>query len=405
MPAATIPAPPLDEGVAFAREPIHDDRGALAGYELLGVQSTSPDADGSRVALAVLADVGLAGATGGAPAFLNVTPTMLELLDPLPFGPEGIVLELQPSSAPADGTAARARRLRDRGYTLALDGHGPGDELDALAPLVQIVKLPAGEVTGERLRHLAERTGGARIAACGVDDHETLAACLAHGVVLVQGAVHVRPRPLEGRSVPTGDLSQLRAVAAAGGDPVDLEELAAAIGRDLGLSVRLLRYLNSAAFGLRSPVSSVRQAVVTLGPKTVRQWAMLVTLAGPGAAGGPLLTRALARARLAEALARRLGARDVDAYFTAGLFSVLDALLDAPMADLLAELPLAPDLHAALLDGAGGKGRVLAVVRHAEVGGWDRAAVLLPAVPTHALAALHTAALRWADTTVRALGA
>jgi EAL and modified HD-GYP domain-containing signal transduction protein len=395
--------------VAFAREPIHDAAGALAGYELLGLTAIAgtcgplADADASRVALSALSDIGLPGTTGGAPAFLNVGASLLAALDPLPFGPEGIVLELQPPAVPDADFEERAARLRERGYTLALDRFASGRDLGTLAGVVHIVKLSAGAVSPELVREAAALAPGARLAAFGVDDHATLERCLALGVALVQGAVHVRPRPLAGRAIPVGDLEPLRAAVGLGGDALDVDELARAITMDVGLSVRLLRYLNSAAFSLRSHISSVRQAVVLLGPRTVRQWALLVTLAERGAVRGPLLVRALARARLAEAIARRLNAPDPDAYFTAGLFSVLDALLDAPLPDLLAELPLADDLVAALVEGTGGKGRVLAVVRRAEAGDWAGAQALLPALPTDALAALHTAALRWADLSTREL--
>lgn len=395
------------ESVAFAREPIHDADGALAGYELLGLRAIAEDggadATDSQVALAALADVGLAEATGGAPAFLNVTASLLARVDPLPFGPDGIVLELEPPDGPAADLVERAWRLRDRGYTIALDAGPRFDGLEDLAAAVHIVKLRAAGLDGPLARRVGELAPVARIAAIGVDDHALLAHCLGLGATLVQGDVHVRPRPLEGRPIPVGDLSRLRAAATLGGDGDEVDELTEAIAMDVGLSVRLLRFLNSAAFSLRSPVSSVRQAVVMLGPRTVRQWALMVTLAGTGAPRGPVLVRALARARLAEALARRLGAPEVDTYFTAGLFSVLDALLDTPMPALLGELPLAGDLEAALLHGTGGKGRVLTVVRLAEAGDWAAAQALLPGVPAETLAALHTASLRWADASTRAL--
>src|SRR5689334_4484436 len=102
--AATAPPAPSPEAeILFARQPILDGDGRLAGYELLyrgHGGSESPHAATSRVAASALSDLGLRQATGGAPAFINVTTEFLLAMDPLPFGPDGVVLEIAADRLP-----------------------------------------------------------------------------------------------------------------------------------------------------------------------------------------------------------------------------------------------------------------------------------------------------------------
>ena len=140
-----------------------------------------------------------------------------------------------------------------------------------------------------------------------------------------------------------------------------------------------------------------------LGTRTRRQWAMLLLLAGIDERRGPVAGHGPVRAGApAQAIAERLGADDADAYFFTGMLSIVDALLDRPMEDAVADLPLADDVTAALVRRAGGKGRTLTMAEACERGAWDEAA--LPTIDATELAALHVEAIGWADATAAGLG-
>jgi EAL and modified HD-GYP domain-containing signal transduction protein len=405
-PSESLPA----EDVLFARQPIFDADRRLAGYELLDVRpaAASPDdgidAAASRVALAAITEVGLRTAAGGATAHLNVTGRLLELLEPLPFGPEGVVLEVRAEPA-TDALVRRLTRLRNEGYVLALDEFAFQPDTAPLVDLAQIVKIDVGAIGDHGLDAAAARLRGVpgRLLALGVDGHELQEACAAVGFELFQGDFHRRPRVVAGRAVPVSDLTRLRVAAGLSGTESTLEDIERAISLDVGLSFRLLRYLNSAALSLPNRISTVRQAILMLGERAVRQWVMLLVLSGAGGERDPLVVTALARGRMCEAIARRLGAPDPDAYFVAGLFSMVDALLDAPLDQVLGELPLADDIEAALLERAGGKGRALRMAEACERGAAEEVAVV--DADAEVLARLHTAALRWADNATAGLAA
>jgi EAL and modified HD-GYP domain-containing signal transduction protein len=154
-------------------------------------------------------------------------------------------------------------------------------------------------------------------------------------------------------------------IAALQNPEVTLEELDAVIIRDLGVSYRLLRWINSAYFSLPRKVNSVHEALVLLGARNVRSWAMLVR-------------------------------PDAEAYFTVGLFSVIDAFMNMRMVDVLAELPLGPDVSLALLQRAGPMGEVLAWVTAYERGEFEALGEPVPAAD-RILRDAYVRALRFAD--------
>jgi EAL and modified HD-GYP domain-containing signal transduction protein len=403
--AAVVTAPPpsstsAEIEVLFARQPILDAEGRLAGYELLyrGEGQESPHAATSRVAASALSDLGLRSATGGAPAFLNVTTEFLLAMDPLPFGPEGVVLEIAADRVPDEALLDRLTRLRQHGYMLALDGYAGQPTAEPLLDLAQLAKIDARGGAVQLATLVATLRGrGLRAVANGVDAHTDHDRCADAGFELFQGDFVCRPREVVGQSVPTASIGALRLAAGISAAETSVDELEKAIALDPGLSLRLLRFVNSAAFSLRHQIKSVRQAVVLLGPRTVRQWAMLLLLAGIDEQRGPLLITALSRGRTCEAIARRLGADDAESYFFTGMLSIVDALLDRPMEEAVADLPLSEDVVAALVRRAGGKGRTLTMAEACERGAWDEAA--LPSLDAADLAVLHVEALTWADAT------
>src|SRR3954451_539799 len=159
--ATEPPAPsPSDAEVLFARQPILDADSRLAGYELLyrgDGGSESPHAATSRVAASALSDLGLRQATGGAPAFINVTTEFLLAMDPLPFGPEGVVLEIAADRVPDGPLLERLGRLRQHGYMLALDGYAGQPGPEPLLDLAQLAKVDAVSFVAGQLTTIVAR--------------------------------------------------------------------------------------------------------------------------------------------------------------------------------------------------------------------------------------------------------
>ncbi len=403
IPPDDLPGPAPE--VLFARQPLVDVHDHLVGYELFyrGEMPTSPHAATSQIAVSALSELGLDTATAGAPAYLNVTSEFLLEMDPLPFGPDRVVLELAAAREPDERLVERVQRLSEHGYQLALDGYAGQPGANQLMPYCAIAKLDAASLAPLQMQTIVSFLKGrdVRPVAFGVDTHALRDICVESGFEIFQGEFISTPREVTG-TVPEASLGAVRLAAAITQAPDgDVDALESAIALDPALSLRLMRFVNSAAFSLRHEIRSVRQAIVLLGPRTVRQWATMLVLSGLGDSRSPLLSTALSRGRLCEMVAERLHADDTASYFFAGMMSIADALLHMPMEAALEDLPLADDVVAALLSREGGKGRALEMAEACERGAWDE--VALVSLPANELAVMHVEALAWADANLQAV--
>jgi c-di-GMP phosphodiesterase len=175
----------------------------------------------------------------------------------------------------------------------------------------------------------------------------------------------------------------------------DFDELHRIITRDAGLSMRLLRYANSAHLSLPRRVGSVQEGLSWLGATTVRRFALMVALAGVRDIPDVLLVTALVRARMCQLLSGAGEGAEGDSYFTVGLFSVVDALVNAPMHVVIEQLPFRHDIAAALLHGGGELGNLLTEVIAYERGDFDAAAALIGRRPD--IEQVYREATAWAD--------
>jgi EAL and modified HD-GYP domain-containing signal transduction protein len=382
-----------------ARQPIFDRRLGTFGYELLfrragpnDAQAEDADAATATTLLTIMADIGLDSLVGSRLAFVNVTRRFLLDGHAALLPPDRVVLELL-DDLPADGdVVAAARNLAATGRVLALGNFSFRPDNEPLLEHVRIVKLDVGALTPRELKEHVERLAGRgkQLLAEKVGTHEEHARCLKLGFDFFQGYFFCQPTTHRGRTIPSNRLSRLKLLARLQDPEVDRDELAAIIGVDVGLSYRVLRYVNSAASGLRRRIDSVTEALVFLGHRRLRSIATVIVLAESRDQPHELLVTALVRARTCEQLAPVAGV-EASAAFTAGLFSVVEALMDMPMQVVLEQLPFSADFNAALLEGAGALGALLGRVRDYERGE-------LEAAPedVEALARAYVDALEWA---------
>src|SRR5918912_184591 len=210
----------------------------------------------------------------------------------------------------------------------------------------------------------AER--GALLVATEVESADEFTRCRVLGFSHFQGDFFAKPR--HERAGAMGALASLQTLAELTAADASFEDLERTIGADVGLSLALLRYVNSAFFSLPREVDSVREALTLLGTKAVRRWATVMALSAIPDAPEELVALALLRARMCEMMGGTTTDEERERLFTVGLFSVADALLDAPMETVLAELPFSEEIEAALLRHDGVKGGLLAAVVEYERG-------------------------------------
>jgi EAL and modified HD-GYP domain-containing signal transduction protein len=355
----------------FARQPICDERQRIVGYELLH-RGFARDglAASSSVLVSALGDVGLDATIGATKAWINVEAQFLTDIDPLPFGPDRIVLELLEGAEPTRQLLQRMQELRREGFSIALDDFSWDPAMMPLVRLADIIKLDVLSLGLDGVANTVRQLAPFRktIVAEKVEDTATADAAFAAGCSLFQGYWFCHPELVSGRPVPAVRRASLTAVSELSRPEAGLEEIQRAVILDAGLSLRLLRHLNSAWMALPHRVGSVHQAVVMFGERRMKQWAMLHVLAGISDGREALLTVALVRARAAELMAGQRGADNTESWFASGLLSVADALTYAPMEEIVNELPLDESVRGALLARTGVMGAALEACERCEAG-------------------------------------
>ena len=167
------------------------------------------------------------------------------------------------------------------------------------------------------------------------------------------------------------------------------------------MSYKLLRCINSAFYSLPRKVESIRQAIVILGMQWLKTWVSLMVLANIDDKPRELMMTAMVRAKMCELLATAVAQKDVERFFITGLFSVLDAMMDRPLDELLKTLPLSDDISAALLHQQGPLGAALQCVLAYDRGHWDE--VHYQNLSTSEITQTYLGAVAWAGQVAQAL--
>lgn len=399
---------PADHRIHVARQPILDQRQHVAGYELL-YRADAADLSyvggtgqaSARVLTDALVGMGLETLTDGRRAFLNLSTEVLLSDASSLLAPSTVVLEILEDVRVTPEVVEVCRSLPARGYTLALDDFVPGSDAEALLPFATYVKLdvltlPRAVVAAHAPRLLAR---GLTLLAEKVESQDVVEETRALGFTLFQGYYFCRPHTMAMRPLSASQVTQMRLLAALMRPDASIVQIEDLLKHDASLTYRVLRCVNSAGFGLRREVHSIREALLLVGLDQVRKWTSLWALAGLNRGPAELATMTILRARACERLGASLGHADGGAaWFLLGLCSLLDALLQHPMPQVLADLPLAGEIRAALLGEPTGARQVLDAVVLYERGAFDDAvaAAVAAGLDAAALPMAFADALAWA---------
>lgn len=362
----------------IARQPILNREQNTHGYELLFragpeafFRSADPDeATCNTIDFSLL--IGSATLTGGHPAYINCTRNVL-LRDVITLLPrDRVVIEVLENVTADEKTIAACDRLRRAGYLIALDDYVPTLDSLRLLPFADLVKVDFLMTDTARQASIAidMRRRGIKLLAEKVESREQFQYALQLGYHYFQGYFFCKPQTLTLQDIPCSKLSYIHVLRIANRDFYDVEELERAILREPSLCYRLLRYLNSAAFGL-FPIRSIRHALTLLGQREIQKWiSIVVAISIAGDHPGELISSALTRARSCEALAAISG-EDSCGAFMVGLMSLMDAILDCPMKIVISQLPLSAECKEALHGRDNGLGRMLRLAVCCERGAWQ----------------------------------
>lgn len=364
-----------------ARQPIFDRDEKVFGYELLFRDDMEnmfhgSDCDAaSRSTLDSSLLVGLDVLCDGRRAFINCTRETLigGLITLLPSN--STVVEILENVLVDAEVVATCQRLKQAGYLIALDDYVSNDPREPLAEMADILKVDLRLTTLEQRAALVKKHGPwrCRMLAEKVEDHAEFVAARDQGFVYFQGYFLRRPEIVTTRDVPANRLNYVRMLQAVSRTDLDVPEIEKLIKSEASICYRLLRYMNSAKFGFKSEIHSVRHALSILGDREVRRWVRLIAMVGAGQdKTSDLVLSALVRARFGELLSPLVNHGESD-LFLLGLLSLLDVMLEMPMAEILEKIPLDSETKAVLKAEPSSLRSIYQLMLAHESGEWDAA--------------------------------
>ena len=396
----------------LGRQPVLDRDQKLVGYELMlrnrGARQQQADEALVRMQdemmLRSVLGLEIEKLLGDKTAFIGFSIFMLDdpLLELLPR--EGIVLAFQPVSEYAAWMADRLKQVAAAGFQIALDDFVYTPELEPLLSFVSYVRVDVAQCNAMQLgEQVAEvqKHPSVILLAKNVQTDEDFEACRRLGFHQYQGYYFTQMQPalpprLNSDRVRVMELLNLVM------NHADISAMEEVFKRDATLSYKLLRYINSPGCGLPQQLRSIAHALVMLGHDQLYRWLtlLLFTSGKLDARSQALLKNAMVRARLTERLGRKALPQELqEGLFIAGIFSLLDVLLNLPMEQALAQLNLPEPLLQALIRHEGPYAPFLQLAVACEQWDQDKMAELAAAcgLDVHEVNLAHVQAMIWAE--------
>jgi EAL and modified HD-GYP domain-containing signal transduction protein len=306
------------------------------------------------------------------------------------------VVEVLEAVVPPAEALPGCRRLREEGFTLALDNVSVFDNVERLVELASYVKIDLRATDMAELPPLVDKCHEFDVALIAekVETQEDFDRCQEMGFDYFQGYLLAQPCRIPGRALDPGRVSQLRIAAHLLDSECPIAELEDIVRRDPVMTLQLLQLASvGAAGGMRRTVRTVREALVLVGWRRLQSWVSLLLICGKGQASEEEMTTALTRARMCELAARSIDPSPSESAFTAGMLSAFDVLLQIPLDEVLRDLPLDDDLRQALLEREGPLGRLVADVADYQLGRPEEAT--RSGLPDTVLSSTALEALMW----------
>jgi c-di-GMP-related signal transduction protein len=406
--------------VVIGRQPIFDRDLAVMGYELL-FRTVGSRADPGRANHAVqavgdllTADVlfgsiviGIDRLVGDKHLFCNASRGVLTGEIPIVLPPDRTVVEILESVVPDDDVLAGCRRLREEGFTLALDDFSWFEGAEPLLEMASIVKIDLRATKIADQVKLIERCRpfDVTIVAEKVETVDEFRRCQAMDFDYFQGYLLARPLAVSGRALDPNRANRLRLSARLLDAECPLSEIEEIVRCDPAMVRQLLQLASAgAAGGLRRNIRTLREALVLVGWRHLQSWVSLLLVTDKLApARHEAITTALTRARMCELVARTFDRSLLESAFVAGLVSSFGSLLGLPLEEVLEPMSLHPDIRKAVLTGAGRLGTLIADVSDFLLGRPEAATRC--GISEMALSDASLKALTWAVGATRAMEA
>lgn len=395
--------------ICIARQPVFDNKMQVYGYALLYEQNSNPhlteQAEGPSGA-ELLYDsffiIGIDDLTNGTNALIHFSKDLLETDIPISLPKQRIVVEVLEHDYSSAVSMEDCKKIKEKGFLLSLDGFILDDVNLSLLEISDLIKIDFTAATIETQAALIRKyKDKVTFFADHIDTREDYKRAVEIGYSLFQGDFFSKPSFVNSKEIETLDMNLFNLVQELDSEEPNFSVISDIIEHDLGLSYKLLKFVNSAYIASWYKINSIPRATSYLGTRRLRQFLLLMmvkNLSNPE--NTELIRLSLVRGKLMSLIVQELGMKEAGSeYFFTGLFSMIDVLLNREMEDILKELPLINQVKQALLGEPNDLKRMLDFVVCYEKAQWDQIDGRYPMdeLGKGKLSSLYLDALKWAN--------
>lgn len=353
--------------VFVGRQPIFDQSGNIYAYELLyrnSEENNFPNINPEKATIELLINtfltIGIDQVVGRTRSFINFSEKLLKHDVIKQLNPKVVVIEILEDAEITPYFIKQLSGLKKAGFKLVLDDfvlHPKYDLHPELYKLINIIKVDfMNTILTERTRieTLVKNYPHISLLAEKVETEEQYEEAKQLGYLLFQGYFFARPEIIKSPDIPSNYALHLHLFQRLNEEVADIDEITHLIMRDVSLSYKLLRYINSLAFGVPNKISSIKQAIMLMGLNKARKWMQILLLHDIGTGVGKgrekaLIDHSLIRAKVCEQLAKKKGKQNSEAFFLVGMFSLINIIMQRSWEDILPQLSLSKEITETLL--------------------------------------------------------
>jgi EAL and modified HD-GYP domain-containing signal transduction protein len=294
--------------------------------------------------------VGLESITASKPAFINFHQDTLLYRFPSTLDPLNVVIEVVETVDVTPDLVAACEHISNMGYKIALDDYDFAPHWEALMPLIQYIKLEVEEIdlnNAAIVKKIEEfKQQGKILIAEKVETIEEFETLKEAGFDYFQGYFLSKPEMVKHKNIEVSLSSVIELVSVSVSSKFDFEKVNAIFEKDVGLAFKLMRFINNPLFNKRQKIDSLQHALKYLGEVELKKFIALLTIANlKGNKPLDLVSVSLCRAHFCKLIATALEVKENPPHsFLLGLFSLIDALLDTPMDQIVTTLPFSDGL-------------------------------------------------------------
>ncbi|MFA5902979.1 MAG: HDOD domain-containing protein [Desulfobacula sp.] len=369
--------------IYVARQPVFNTHKKIFGYELLfrnGFKNAFPDIDGDIATSNVLSNTffsfELKEILGKKPGFVNFTKDLILQKTPLLFPSAHIVIEVLENIEPDREILAALNEFKKKGFTIALDDFAYHEKFKPMMELCRIIKFDLLATPLETLTNIIkdiQNNYNITLLAEKVETYEVFEQAKKIGFRLFQGYFFSKPEILSKKEISANHIVLLKLINEVGQDDFSFKSIEDIIKKDVSVSFKLLKFINSAYFGRPSAINTIKDAITYLGMNELRKFVHIIAVSDLGKDKPAELIRvSVIRARMCELCGTVLKTHfSTEELFTLGLFSLMDALLDKPMEEILNATSFSEKIKAALLKKDKDFTKILDIITGFEQGNWE----------------------------------